>query len=565
MAELKNLIETELQKAFNKVLPGSEPVLRRSNVADFQANGVFSVAKNLGKNPYDVAVNIASKVSISHLGEIEVDPKGFINIYLKNEFLQQLANNMINSSDLGIEKQPRKRIVVDYSSPNVAKEMHVGHLRSTLIGDALVRMLSFCGHEVIRENHIGDWGTPFGMLIQYLKEKGVTHANTLEVGDLDAFYKAARKRFDEDLEFQRQAKENVVLLQQADPQTLSLWNKLVEQSTRYFQRVYEKLGVLLTEKDIKGESFYKELIPIVINDLKEKSLLVNDQGSQCVFVEGYFNKEGNRLPLIIVKSDGGYSYGATDLAAIYDRIFNLNAQEILYVVGLPQSDHLGMCFKVAEMANWTKEVRLIHVGFGSVLGPDKKMLRTRAGEPIKLSELIEQAIEAAKKEVKKRYGENFPQDLTPEMVAIGAIKYADLSTERTRDYVYNEEKMISFEGNTGPYLQYAHARIASVLRKAQGFEHGQIKSSLNNFERDLVIELLCFQDSLYSSIATYEPHKLCNYLYELASKFSRFYENCPILKAEQPYQESRLALSLLTKKVLKKGLELIGIQAPEKM
>lgn len=562
---IRETLENEFKRVFDELVSGSDPILRKSNVADFQVNGCFQLSKVLKKTPFEVAQMVISRLTLTDLIDVSVDPKGFINIFISNDYLLTVLNKMIRDPRLGVRLVKKERIVIDYSSPNVAKEMHVGHLRSTVIGDALMRMLTFVGHDVIKENHIGDWGTPFGMLIQYLKEEGLERLNQLELGELDKFYKQAREKFDTSDEFQKKSRENVVALQQGEPQTVKLWKMLVDKSTSYFQSIYDKLSVDLTKDDIKGESYYKSLIPHVIDELAKKSLLVEDQNTLCVFPEGFYNKQGNPLPLILVKSDGGYTYAATDLAAIYDRVFNIKAQKVLYVVGLPQSEHLSMCFKVASMVGWTDGVELVHVGFGSVLGVDKKMLRTRSGEPIKLASLIQEAIERAQAEVQKRYGNSYVTDISPEHIAIGAIKYADLSTERIRDYIYDPDKMISFEGNTGPYLQYAHARIASVLRKAKELGNLEFGGSLNNFERDLAVQVIGFEDAISSTLATYEPHKLCNYLYSVASSFSRFYENCPILKSPEDVKQNRLAISVITKNVLNKGLELLGIYAPEKM
>jgi arginyl-tRNA synthetase len=464
-------------------------------------------------------------------------------------------------------------VVVDYSAPNVAKEMHVGHLRGTVIGDALCRMLAFVGHDVRRENHIGDWGTPFGMLIEHLVDLGEEKAvHELSVGDLDTFYRSARAAFDEDESVRERSRQRVVLLQSGDEETLRLWHVLVAESVRYFDDVYAKLGVLLTDDDIVGESFYNPLLADVVSDLDALGLLVESDGARCVFPPGFLNRQGDPLPLIVQKSDGGFGYAATDLAAIRDRVTRLDADRMLYVVGSPQAQHLAMVFATAALAGWLPEgVTAEHVSFGSVQGADHKILRTRAGDRIRLVDLLDEAVQRAGEAVAEKNPELDPatRQSVARMLGIGAIKYADLSTDRSRDYVFDWERMLAFEGNTAPYLQYAHARIRSIFRRAEleaSTEPLTGAAPAEPAERDLALALLGFADAVSSTLAATNPSRLCAYLFDLATTFSGFYENCPVLKAPTAeLRTSRLALSDLTARVLARGLALLGIEAPDQM
>jgi arginyl-tRNA synthetase len=463
-------------------------------------------------------------------------------------------------------------IVIDYSAPNVAKEMHVGHLRTTVIGDCLVRLHEFLGHTVIRENHIGDWGTPFGMLIEYLVDEGANEHTVITHEDPTGLYQAARARFDADDEFKLRSRERVVRLQTGDRETLALWRQLVEESNRYFEAVYADLGVLLTPDDIMAESAYDPMLAGVVERLRDAELLEESEGAGVVFVPGYTNREGQPLPLIVQKRDGGFNYATSDLACVLDRRERLGATLLLYVVGAPQALHLEMVFKVAEMAGWlVPPARAVHVSFGSVLGPDRKMLRTRSGETIKLHALLAEAIERGTAQVREKSAE-LPADeqaRVGRMIGIGAIKYADLSTDRTKDYVFEWERMLSFDGNTAPYLQYAHARIRSLFRRA-GVEPTSVRHLTPTLdapqERALALRLLSFDAAVSESVERYVPHRLCNYLFDLAQEFTAFYEACPVLRAEtEELRNSRLALADLTARVIAKGLDLLGIEAPERM
>ncbi|MGH8996670.1 MAG: arginine--tRNA ligase, partial [Acidimicrobiales bacterium] len=467
-----------------------------------------------------------------------------------------------------------ERVVIDYSGPNVAKEMHVGHLRSTVIGDVLVRMLAFLGHEVRRENHIGDWGTPFGMLIEHLIDIGEEEgAQELSTGDLTTFYQQARSSFDADPSFGDRSRRRVVLLQSGDEETLRLWRVLVAESVRYFDVVYGTLGVLLTDEDIVGESFYNDLLPGVIEELEAKGLLVVHDGAKCVFPPGFTNREGDPLPLIVQKSDGGYGYASSDLAGIRYRARDLGLRRMLYVVGTPQTQHFDMCFAVAAMAGWlTEEVEATHVSFGSVLGADRRMLTTRSGTSVKLVELLDESVDRARHAIEVRRGADpnnaagTDDDEIARMVGIGAVKYADLSTDRSRDYVFDFDRMLAFEGNTGPYLQYAHARICSIFRRGEVSVPGPSAPHLADpHERALGLKLLWFPVAVQETLATYSPHKLCGYLFEVASAFTSFYENCRVLVDDERQRTSRLLLCAVSARVLALGLSLLGIEAPERM
>ncbi len=525
----------------------------------------------------------AKELGLDNLCEnAQVAGPGFINLTLSGEFLAtELREMLLSPATLGAQlASPSKKVVVDYAAPNVAKPMHVGHLRSTIIGDCLVRLFELVGHTVVRENHVGDWGTPFGMLIEHLVDIGEDEAvHELALGDLELFYQQARAAYDSDSAFAERAGARVVLLQSGDPETLRLWQLIVGQSLSYFDEIFGRLGTKLTRQDVVGESFYNPLLPGVVDDLDKMGLLVDSQGARCVFPPGYTNREGDPLPLIVQKSDGGYTYATTDLAAIRDRVGRLGIEWMVYVVGLPQSEHFEMVFATARLANWLpEEAQAVHVGFGNVLGPDGKMFRTRHGATIKLTELLDEATDRARALMVARaeqISQPFEGDLEDiaHAVGIGAVKYADLSTDRARDYRFDWDRMLAFDGNTAPYIQYAHARVRSILRRAGAPSEGGTASHVGavlvpneTAERDLAKRLLAFGDAVASSLESYAPHKLCGYLFELASTFTAFYENCPVLGAPDPAtRASRLSMCALTAAVLEKGLDLLGIDAPERM
>jgi arginyl-tRNA synthetase len=436
-------------------------------------------------------------------------------------------------------------------------------------------MLGFLGHHIVRANHVGDWGTPFGMLIENVIDMGADQEEELSLGDLEDFYREARVKFDTDETFAARSRRRVVLLQQGDPDTLRLWRLVVEASLRHLDEMYDQLGVLLTRDDVAGESMYNSMLDNVVGDLDRLGLLVTSDGARCVFPPGFTNREGNPLPLIVQKSDGGFGYAATDLAAIRYRVSTLGADLLLYVIGAPQSEHLAMCFAAARLAGWLPEdVEAIHVSFGSLLGADHKMLRTRAGGTVKLGELLAEAVERAAAVVAEKNPELGPgeRDEVARTIGIGAVKYGDLSTDRIRDEVFDFERMLSFEGNTAPYLQYAHARICSILRRAEeeglplASPAGEPPSLAEETERALGLELLSFDDSLQQAVGALAPHRLCTYLFELAGTFTQFYEACPVLKApDDATRAGRLLLCRVTAQVLATGLGLLGIGAPERM
>jgi arginyl-tRNA synthetase len=574
MVDPLRVLSSRLGPVFDALEPGADPVLRASDRADYQANGALAMAKRLGVNPRELAERIVAAAALDDLcTAVEVSGPGFINLTLADGFLASCVGDLAADDRLGIAPAPvAERVVVDYSQPNVAKEMHVGHLRTTVIGDALCRMLDRAGHTVIRENHIGDWGTPFGMLIEHLLDIGETAAaHELSVGDLDTFYRQARMSFDADEEFRTRSRLRVVALQSGDPETLRLWRLLVAESVAYFDEVYAKLDVLLTDEDIVGESYYNPMLPAVVADLDELGLLVEDDGAQCVFPPGFTNREGQPLPLIVQKSDEGFGYAATDLAAIRDRVGRLGADRILYVVDARQSQHLEMCFAVARMAGWLPDsVVAEHVAFGAVLGPDHKPFASRSGQSVKLVGLLDEAIERAAAAIAARDVGGEDPEATARMLGIGAVKYADLSTDRSRDYVFDWDRMLAFEGNTGPYLQYAHARICSVFRRAElsgPVVLAGVRPQLTDaHERALGMALVGFGPAVEGALGGWAPSRLCSYLFDLASAFTAFYEHCPILQApDDDTRSSRLVLADLTRRVLACGLSLLGIGAPERM
>jgi arginyl-tRNA synthetase len=573
MDDTTTVLRRRLQEAFDTIELGADPVLRPSDRADFQANGALALAGRLGRDPMELASVVVVAAELDDVcDQVEVSGRGFINLTLSSRFVASQVSAMASDERLGISpvSEPKTH-VVDYSAPNVAKEMHVGHLRSTIIGDALCRVLEFVGHRALRENHIGDWGTPFGMLIEHLVDVGEEKAvHELSVGDLDTFYRQARVSFDEDERFRERSRRRVVLLQSGDEETLRLWRMLVDRSVAYFDEVYEKLGVLLTDDDVVGESFYNPILSQVVSDLDALGLLVESDGALCVFPAGFTNRNGEPLPLIVQKSDEGFGYAATDLAAIRDRVGRLGASCLLYVIGVEQAQHLEMCFAVARMAGWLPEdVRAFHVSHGHVLGADHKKLQSRSGSSAKLVDLIDEAVERADAGIGERDGDLGPEDRrdVARMLGVGAIKYADLSTDRAKDYVFDWERMLAFEGNTAPYLQYAHARIRSIFRRGNVDppDAGGAPVLVEPAERALGLALVGFAAAVAATIDQWSPSKLCAYLFDLATTFTTFYETCPVLHSEGEPRRSRLLLCALTARVLERGLAMLGIQAPAQM
>lgn len=554
--------------------PGADPVVRASDRADAQVNGGLALAKRIGSNPRDIAQRVIdSGVLADVCSSVEVAGAGFINLTFDRRFLAGLLHAVAQDGRLGVEKVATpKTVVVDYSAPNVAKEMHVGHLRSTVIGDALVRLHEFVGHTVLRENHIGDWGRPFGMLIEHLLDVGEAVAEDgIAQRDLDAFYKQANAKFAESEEFQDRSRERVVLLQSGDAETLELWHRLVDLSTRYFNLVYSKLDVKLTDADLAGESMYQSLMPTTLERLDAAGLLAESDGAKVVFPPGFTNRENEPLPLIIQARTGGFNYATSDLTCVLDRVERLNADLMLYVIGAPQSQHLQMVFEVCRMAGWLKApTQAVHVSFGSVLGSDRKMLRSRSGDSVKLIELLDEAVERASAAVAEKNPELDSDERVnvARMIGIGSVKYADLSSDRAKDYIFDWDRMLAFDGNTAPYLQYAHARICSIFRRA-GVDRATVSAgrmSLNDpQETALARRLLAYPTAVSETLLAFAPHKLCTYLFDLAQDFTAFYEHCPVMKADEPTKASRLALCDVTARTLAHGLDLLGIGAPNAM
>ena len=554
--------------------PDVDPVVRPSDRADAQVNGALPLAKQLGTNPREIAQRILDSGALAEVcSAVEIAGPGFINLTFAERFLSAELEAVAVDDRLGIAPaQTARTVVVDYSAPNVAKEMHVGHLRSTVIGDALVRLHEFAGHTVFRENHIGDWGRPFGMMIEHLLDIGEdVAAEGLRQGDLDGFYKQANAKFDESVEFQVRARDRVVMLQGSDPDTIAIWQRLVDMSNDYFNTVYRKLDVLLTDDDLAGESNYQSLMPEAYARLESAGLIEQSDGAQVVFPPGFTNRDNEPLPLIVRSSAGAFMYATSDLACVLDRVERLGADLLLYVIGAPQAQHLQMVFRVAEMAGWLQPpAEAVHVAFGSVLGDDRKMLRSRSGDSAKLVDLLDEAIERAAAAVGEKNAE-LDGDARAEvarMIGIGAVKYADLSTDRIKDYVFDWDRMLAFEGNTAPYLQYAHARICSIFRRS-GVDRSDVRGSAIGLpepqERALVQRLLAYPTALADTLATYSPHKLCTYLFDLSQDFSAFYELCPVTQADEPIRTSRLALCDVTARTIEHGLGLLGIAAPEAM
>ncbi|MBG0565706.1 arginine--tRNA ligase [Actinoplanes aureus] len=542
---LENLLHDRLAPALEAVAGEPvDPAVRASPFADFQSAAPLALARKLGRPPREVAAEVAAKAD---LPGITVSGPGFLNITVADEVITESLAAAARDPRLGVPPVSRpERIVLDYSGPNVAKEMHVGHLRSTVIGDALARILEWQGHHVQRVNHLGDWGTPFGMLIEHLTELGGAGEHSL--GDLTAFYQAARLKFDSDADFRTRARLRVVALQAGDGPTRELWRRLVGQSERAFLDAYHRLGVTLGPGDFAGESSYQEDLAGIVDELGEQGLLTESDGALCAFPAGFTGRDGGPLPLIIRKGDGGFGYAATDLAALRRRVRALGATELLYVVGTPQRVHFQMVFAVARAAGWLPgEVTAEHIGFGSILGTDGRMLKTRAGGTVRLAELLDEAAARAS---------------APE-IGIAAIKYADLSADRRADYVFDWDRMLASTGNTGPYLQYAYARIRSLSRKAAG-EPGEIRVT-DPAERALGLALLGFEPALRAAGAAREPHRLAGYLHDLAAVFNVFWERCPVSSAAPDLRASRKALAELTGRTLHTGMSLLGIEAPERI
>ena len=553
-----------------------EPQVRQSakvQFGDYQANGVMAVAKKLGMAPRQLAEQVLSHLDLNGIAnKVEIAGPGFINIFLDPAFLADNVNRALQSERLGVTKPQAQTIVVDYSAPNVAKEMHVGHLRSTIIGDASVRTLEFLGHKVIRANHVGDWGTQFGMLIAYLEKQQQENAGEMALADLEGFYREAKKHYDEDEAFAERARSYVVKLQGGDQYFLQMWRKLVDITMLQNQITYDRLNVTLTRDDVMGESLYNPMLPGIVADLKAKGLAVESEGATVVFLDEYKNKEGEPMGVIIQKKDGGYLYTTTDIACAKYRYETLHADRVLYYIDSRQHQHLMQAWTIVRKAGYVPEsVPLEHHMFGMMLGKDGKPFKTRAGGTVKLADLLDEALERARRLVAEKNPDMPAAELEQlaNAVGIGAVKYADLSKNRTTDYVFDWDNMLAFEGNTAPYMQYAYTRVLSVFRKA-GIDENAMNDApvviAEDREAQLAARLLQFEETLSVVAREGTPHVMCAYLYDLAGLFSGFYEHCPILSAEsEETRNSRLKLALLTAKTLKLGLDTLGIETVERM
>lgn len=532
-----------------RAVTGVDPELRpatRPQFGHYQCNVALRLAKEQGRPPREVAADIVARVDIADLCEpLEIAGPGFINIRVKASTLMDLVNAQLDDPRVGIGlDQHPGRVVIDYSAPNVAKTMHVGNLRSTIIGDCFARVLGATGNTVIAQNHIGDWGTQFGMLVEQILHEDID-ASSLDLPSAADLYRRAQAHFREDAAWADQARRRVVALQGGDERTHAIWSDLVSVSKDGFNRAYARLGVLLTDADLAGESMYNPLLAAVADELEASGIARIDDGALCVFLEG------DDAPLIVRKADGGFGYAATDLAAIRYRVGTLHADRIIYVVGSPQAHHFQQVFATARLAGWLPDnVRAEHVGFGSVLGPDGKMFKTREGKAVTLDTLLDAAEEVAAPEI-----------------AMAAVKYADLSSSLHKDYVFDLDRMVATTGNTGPYLQYAHARVSQILRKAEaeGVGYAAVSVLTDPVEQAICLHLSRFGETVAEVAESLQPHKLCTYLYELATLLSSFYEQCPVMRSEGDVRASRLALCRATQRVLAAGLDLLGIAAPERM
>ncbi|EOC0753970.1 arginine--tRNA ligase [Cronobacter sakazakii] len=553
-----------------------EPLVRQSAKAqfgDYQANGVMAIAKKLGMPPRQFAEQALAHLDLTGIAaKTEIAGPGFINIFLDPAFLAKNIEAAVASDRAGVEKvSAPQTIVVDYSAPNVAKEMHVGHVRSTIIGDASVRTLEFLGHKVIRANHVGDWGTQFGMLIAYLEKQQQENAGEMALSDLEGFYREAKKHYDEDEAFAERARSYVVKLQGGDEYCREMWRKLVDITMTQNQITYQRLNVTLTRDDVMGESLYNPMLPGIVADLKAKGLAVESEGATVVFLDEFKNKEGEPMGVIIQKKDGGYLYTTTDIACAKYRYETLHADRVLYYIDSRQHQHLMQAWTIVRKAGYVPEsVPLEHHMFGMMLGKDGKPFKTRAGGTIKLSELLDEALDRARRLVAGK-NPDMPADELEKLanaVGIGAVKYADLSKSRTTDYIFDWDNMLAFEGNTAPYMQYAYTRVLSVFRKA-GVKESELTAPVviqDDREAQLAARLLQFEETLGVVARDGTPHVMCAYLYDLAGLFSGFYEHCPILTAEtDALRQSRLKLALLTAKTLKLGLDTLGIETVERM
>jgi arginyl-tRNA synthetase len=581
LEQLQDSVSQALLSAFGDELADTDPLIASTNnpkFGDYQSNVALSLAKPLKQNPRAIAQSIIAHLQVDEMCETPtIAGPGFINFALKSSYLGQLLRQIQSDERLGISQvQPTSKVIVDFSSPNIAKEMHVGHLRSTIIGDAIARILEFRGYDVLRLNHVGDWGTQFGMLIAYLREaypEALTTANALDIGDLVSLYKKAKVRFDEDEEFKQTARQEVVKLQAGAEDSLHAWQLLCDQSRQEFQVIYDLLDIKLEER---GESFYNPFLEDIVGELDQTGLLVESEGAMCVFLDGFTNKDGEPLPLIVKKTDGGFNYATTDLAAIKYRVKEDGANRIIYVTDSGQANHFAGVFQVARKAKiLPDEVEVVHVPFGLVLGQDGKRIKTRSGETVKLKDLLDEAVDHAREELETRLHEE-GRDETPEFInhvaqvtGLSAVKYADLSQNRTSDYKFDLDKMLDLKGNTAPYLLYAYVRPQGVSRKGN-IDFSELDNNteivlIEDTELALAKHILQLEEILKEVESNLLPNRICLYLFELSQKFNQFYEQCDILNAAEPQKTSRLILADLTARTIKLGLSLLGINVLERM
>ena len=581
LEQLQDSVSQALVSAFGEEYNHTDPLVaatKNPKFGDYQSNVALSLAKPLKQNPRAIAQTIIDNLQIDDMCETPtIAGPGFINFTLKSDYIGQLLSKIQPDERLGIKPiQNPQRVIVDYPSPNIAKEMHVGHLRSAIIGECLSRILEFIGHDVIRISHIGDWGTPFGMLIAYLREaypEAVTATEDLNLGELATFYRQAKKRFDEDEDFRDASRQAVVELQAGDEDTIKAWKIVCELSRRSYKKIYDlmKLSPIIE----RGESFYNPFLSDTLQELDELNLLQQSEGAMCVFLEGYTNREGEPLPLIVKKSDGGYNYATTDLAAIRYRVREDKAQRVIYPVGSEQNNHFAQIFQVGKRAGWiTEEHDFVHTDFGLILGEDGKKLKSRSGEAIRLKDLLDEAVERVRIDLETRFAEEERTeskefiDNSAEVIGISAVKYADLSQNRTSDYRFSYDKMLDLKGNTAPYLLYAYVRVQGISRKGN-IDFEQLAKTqvvlVEDTELALAKHILQLEEILKDVERDLLPNRICLYLFELSQKFNQFYEQCDILNADEPQKTSRLILADLTARTIKLGLSLLGIQVLERM
>jgi len=575
--DLRELLEERIAAALRAAgaPAGSAPAVRpaaRPEFGDYQANGVMAAAKELKANPRRLAQEVIGRLDVADVAaRVEVAGPGFINITVRNDWLGQELTRAVRDPRHGVRRAARRQtVVVDYSSPNLAKEMHVGHLRSTIIGDAVVRTLELLGHRVVRQNHVGDWGTQFGMLIAHMVELKARYGGDLatELADLEAFYRESKQRYDNDPAFAALARAYVVRLQSGDAECRALWQAFIDESLRHCEAIYARLGVTLKHEDVMPESAYNADLPVLVEELKAAGLAVESDGAQCVFLPEFVGKGGEPLPVIVQKSDGGYLYATTDLAALRHRVRRLHAERVLYFVDARQQLHLQQMFAVARAAGWVpKNTVLEHLPFGTMMGQDGKPFKTRTGGTIKLGDLLSEAEQRAFKLVSEKNPTlaEAERRRIARAVGIGAVKYADLAKNRISDYVFDWDEILALDGDTAPYLQYAYARVRSIFRREGATDHpGEIVVAEPG-ERRLALQLIRFEETLHTVAADCVPHVLCNYLFELAGAFMSFYETCPVLKAEPGTRDSRLLMCTLTADTLRTGLGVLGVEALDQM